>query len=65
MKLPIDQINAFASGPFSGNPAAVCPLSDRVEDDLLQRIAAETQLTTALPLHRFVVPRPLEGSVGS
>ena len=47
MKLPIYQINSFASGPFSGNPAAVCPLPSWIEDDLLQRIAADTQLTTA------------------
>jgi len=47
MKLPIYQINSFASGPFSGNPAAVCPLPNWIEDDVLQRIATETQLTTA------------------
>ena len=47
MKLPIYQINSFASGPFSGNPAAVCPLPNWIGDDLLQRIATETQLTTA------------------
>lgn len=47
MKLPIYQINSFASGPFSGNPATVCPLPSWIEDDLLQRIAAETRLTTA------------------
>ena len=47
MKLSIYQINSFASGPFSGNPAAVCPLPNWIEDDLLQRIAREAQLTTA------------------
>lgn len=47
MKLPIYQINSFASGPFSGNPAAVCPLPNWLEDDLLQKIAAEIRLTTA------------------
>ena len=47
MKLPIYQINSFAPGPFSGNPAAVCPLPNWIEDDLLQKIAAETRLTTA------------------
>ncbi len=47
MKLSIYQINSFASGPFSGNPAAVCPLPFWIEDDLLQKIASETRLTTA------------------
>ena len=45
MMQPIFQINAFASGPFSGNPATVCPLSEWPDDALLQRIAAESQLT--------------------
>ena len=47
MQLPIFQVNAFASRSFTGNPAAVVPLSDWLDDDLLQKIAAETQLTTA------------------
>ncbi len=47
MKLPIYRINSFASGPLSGNPAAVRPLPDWIADDLLQSIAAETGLTTA------------------
>ncbi|MDP6705244.1 MAG: PhzF family phenazine biosynthesis protein [Alphaproteobacteria bacterium] len=47
MKQPIFQINAFASGPFAGNPAAVCPLSEWLDDALMQRIAAESKLTCA------------------
>lgn len=47
MKLQIFQINAFASDSFSGNPAAVVPLSDWLDDELLQKISAETNLTTA------------------
>ena len=47
MVQPIFYINAFASGPFSGNPAAVCPLREWLDDALLQQIAAESQLTCA------------------
>jgi PhzF family phenazine biosynthesis protein len=41
----IFQINAFASEPFAGNPALVCPLDDWIGDELLQRIAAESGRT--------------------
>jgi len=47
MKLPIFQVNAFASAAFSGNPAAVVPLAKWLDDALLQRIAAEFHVTTA------------------
>ncbi len=45
MKLPFTQIDAFADAPFTGNPAAVMPLDTWLEDDLLQRIAAENNLS--------------------
>jgi PhzF family phenazine biosynthesis protein len=45
MKIPIYQIDAFAESTFSGNPAAVCPLEDWLEDKLLQAIAAENNLS--------------------
>jgi PhzF family phenazine biosynthesis protein len=44
MQLPIYQVDAFASRPFSGNPAAVCPLDAWLPDQLLQAIAAENNL---------------------
>jgi PhzF family phenazine biosynthesis protein len=44
MKLPIFQIDAFADGPFHGNPAAVCPLDDWLPDKVLQSIAQENNL---------------------
>ena len=47
MKLPIFQVNAFASRSFTGNSAAVCPLNRWLGDEFLQQIAAENQLTTA------------------
>ncbi len=45
MKIPIFQIDAFASEVFSGNPAAVCPLEYWLEDEILQNIAAENNLS--------------------
>ncbi len=44
MKIPIFQIDAFASALFSGNPAAICPLESWLPDELLQKIAAENNL---------------------
>jgi PhzF family phenazine biosynthesis protein len=38
------QVDAFASEIFRGNPAAVCPLSDWLDDDLMQAIATENNL---------------------
>lgn len=43
--LPLYQVDAFASQPFQGNPAAVVPLPEWPEDSLLQAIAAEQNLS--------------------
>ncbi len=45
MRLPLYQIDAFASRPFAGNPAAVVPLAAWLPDDLMQAIAAENALS--------------------
>src|SRR5437660_1536247 len=45
MRLPLYQIDAFAEGPFTGNPAAVCPLEEWLPDDVMQAIAAENNLS--------------------
>ena len=45
MKIPLYQVDAFAEALFSGNPAAVCPLESWPEDQLLQAIAAENNLS--------------------
>jgi PhzF family phenazine biosynthesis protein len=45
MKIPIYQIDAFASKVFSGNPAAVCPLDGWSDDELMQAVAAENNLS--------------------
>jgi len=43
--IPIYQVDAFASRLFAGNPAAVCPLEEWLDDSLLQQIAAENNLS--------------------
>lgn len=45
MRIPFSQIDAFASIPFTGNPAAVMPLSEWLDDATLQAIAAENNLS--------------------
>ena len=41
---PIFQVDAFADKPFTGNPAAVMPLAEWLDDDVMQAIAAENNL---------------------
>ena len=43
--LPFFQVDAFTMGPLTGNPAAVMPLERWLDDDLLQAIAAENNLS--------------------
>ena len=38
MKIPLYQVDAFTSKIFNGNPAAVCPLEDWIDDDIMQKI---------------------------
>lgn len=44
MRLAYAQVDAFADGPFSGNPAAVVRLETWLEDTTMQAIAAEIGL---------------------
>ncbi|MCP5234875.1 MAG: PhzF family phenazine biosynthesis protein [Zoogloeaceae bacterium] len=46
------QVDAFTDRPFAGNPAAVCILETWLDDDLMQAIAAENNLSeTAFCVH--------------
>jgi len=54
--LPIFQVDAFAERPFTGNPAAVMPLTDWLPDDVMQAIAAENNLAETA----FTVPSERE-----
>lgn len=52
MKLNLYQIDAFASKLFSGNPAAVIPLQQWLDDALMQAIALENNLSETV----FFIP---------
>lgn len=45
MKIDLYQVDAFASRPFEGNPAAVCPLDDWLPEHAMQSIALENNLS--------------------
>ena len=45
MKLVMYQVDAFAEKPFEGNPAAICPLSGWLPDEVMQSIAEENNLS--------------------
>ncbi|MDZ7633770.1 MAG: PhzF family phenazine biosynthesis protein [Bacteroidales bacterium] len=42
--IPIYHVDAFTRGPFTGNPAAVCVLTDPVGEETMQHIAMENNL---------------------
>ena len=52
MELPFFQVDAFATEPFTGNPAVVYRLDAWLDDALMQRIAQEHNLSETA----FVVP---------
>ncbi len=52
MKIPFVQIDAFARAAFEGNPAAVMPLDAWLNNDVLQAIAQENNLSETA----FIVP---------
>ncbi len=45
MQLPLYQVDAFTDSLYSGNPAAVVPLSEWLPDDRMQAIALENNLS--------------------
>lgn len=51
-RLPISRVDAFAYRPFTGNPAAVMPLEEWLDDTTLLAIAAENNLSETA----FLVP---------
>ena len=52
MKLTLYQVDAFASKVFKGNPAAVIPLQQWLDTDLMQSIALENNLSETV----FFIP---------
>src|SRR5437763_387561 len=51
MAVPIVVVDAFTDRPFAGNPAGVCPLDRPADDDWMQRVAAEMNLSETAFLH--------------
>ncbi len=49
--LEIVTVDAFASQPFTGNPAAVCYTPEPLETDLMQAIAGELNLSETAFIH--------------
>ena len=45
MPISLDQVDAFASGPFSGNPAAVCLLPEPADAAWMAAVAEENRLS--------------------
>jgi PhzF family phenazine biosynthesis protein len=45
MKIKLFQVDAFTDRVFGGNPAAVCIIDEWLEDELMQNIAAENNLS--------------------
>ena len=45
MGVPIVQVDAFTNTPFSGNPAAVCVLTEARNDQWMQNVAGEMNLS--------------------
>ena len=45
MSLPIYHLDAFSSSLVGGNPAAVCPLKEWLPDQIMQKLAAENNLS--------------------
>jgi PhzF family phenazine biosynthesis protein len=53
MRIPLHQVDAFTDRVFGGNPAAICPLTAWIADDLMQKIATENNLSETA----YFVPR--------
>lgn len=45
MKVPIFQVDAFTDRIFGGNPAAVCPLEKWLDEEIMQHLAQENNLS--------------------
>ena len=60
MKLSLYQVDAFTSRLFGGNPAAVVLLDAWLDDEILQAIAAENNLSETA----FVIPGPERAAGG-
>ena len=52
MRIPLYQVDAFTDQPFAGNPAAVCLLPASRDEQWMQSVAREMNLSETAFLHR-------------
>lgn len=63
MKLTIYQADAFTDNVFGGNPAAVIPLQNWIDEELMQKIAMENNLSeTAFFVKQSAIESSREGA---
>jgi PhzF family phenazine biosynthesis protein len=55
---PLFHVDAFASGPFTGNPAAVCLLEQPADPAWMQAVAAEMNLSETAFVHALDADDP-------
>ena len=53
-QIPVHSVDAFTDRVFTGNPAAICPLEERLPDQVMQAIATKNNLSETA----FFVQRP-------
>jgi PhzF family phenazine biosynthesis protein len=53
MRIPLFHVNAFTDQPFTGNPAAICPLNSWLDVRMLRKVAIENNLSATA----FLVPQ--------
>src|SRR5213082_3962251 len=58
MRAPLFHVDAFASGPFTGNPAAVCLLEKPADPAWMQAVAAEMNLSETAFVRPVVADEP-------
>lgn len=58
MRAPLFHVDAFASGPFTGNPAAVCMLEAPADAMWMQAVAAEMNLSETAFVRPVVADEP-------
>ena len=58
----MEQVDAFTESAFKGNPAAVCLLEEERDDDWLQALAMEFNISQTGYLTRITEPEPLDSS---
>ena len=58
----VRQVDAFTNSAFKGNPAAVCLLEEERDEDWLQALAMEFNISETCYLNRITEPEALDSS---